>query len=240
VSVTAFFDAARALKREVTGEGLTPTEVDAFNSIIDGWKVSPINPLALSDGAPFFKAVRAAFGDLTQSQVDGFGALLQAFGVARWPIAWAAYGIATAYHETAATMQPVREAYWLTEAWRKANLRYWPWYGRGLAQLTWKGDDKEPAYGYTRADEELGLNGALLRDPDLALKPEIAAKILVLGMEQGWFSTKKLADYLPLSGKAGASAFAAARRIINGTDKADVIAKEALAFQDALEAGEWR
>ena len=67
-------------------------------------------------------------------------------GKARWPTAWCAYGLATAWWETNKTMQPVREAYWLSEAWRKPNLRYYPHYGRGYVQLTWKGDDKHPAY----------------------------------------------------------------------------------------------
>ena len=58
-------------------------------------------------------------------------------------------------------------------------------------------------------------------------------------MEQGWFTTKKLADYLPIDGPAGFEAFKAARRIINGTDKAAEIAKIAVTFQDALVAGRW-
>ena len=35
----------------------------------------------------------------------------------------AAYILATAYWETARTMHPVVEAYWLSEEWRKKNLR---------------------------------------------------------------------------------------------------------------------
>ena len=48
------------------------------------------------------------------------------------------YLLATAFWQTARTMQPVDEAFWLSEAWRKKNLRYWPWYGRGHCQLTWE------------------------------------------------------------------------------------------------------
>ena len=43
----------------------------------------------------------------------------------------AAYVLATASWETAHTLRPVREAFWLDEKWRKRNLRYYPWYGRG-------------------------------------------------------------------------------------------------------------
>jgi putative chitinase len=236
VSAAAFFDAARALKRELTGgpDGLTQEEVAALNAIIGKWQPKPDSksPTALSDASAFFAAIRQAFGTLTQPQVDGFQALLQAFGVARWPIAWAAYGLATAWHETAAQMQPVREAYWLSEDWRRTNLRYFPWYGRGYVQLTWEKN-------YQKADEALGLNGSLAADPNVALEPDIAARIIVWGMEAGAFTGKKLADYLPLSGQAGFDAYSEARRIINGTDKAAVIAKEAQQFEAALIAGGW-
>ena len=48
-----------------------------------------------------------------------------------------AYVLATALWETARTMKPVVEAFWKTDAWRKKNLRYYPWHGRGFVQLTW-------------------------------------------------------------------------------------------------------
>jgi putative chitinase len=218
--------------RRILGRGFTQAEVAAIDEAIDEAEGIAQNPRALTDAAAFFRVARDHFGPLSQSQVEGFETLLQAFGVARWPLAWAAYGLATAWHETAMTMQPVREAYWKTEAWRKANLRYWPWYGRGYPQLTWD-------YNYKKADDELGLNGALVADPDLAMRCDIAAKIMVRGMEQGWFTTKSLGDFLPRAGPAGLDAFKRARTIINGQDKALKIAREALVFQSALEAGGW-
>lgn len=246
MSAVEFFDAARAYKREITGEqaGLTQEDVDALNAAtVARWKPAEAISAAKALRQPdtFFASVRAALGALSQEQVDGFNAILKAVGEARWPASWAAYGLATAWWETAKTMQPVEEAYWVknADAWRKANLRYYPYYGRGYVQLTWKGDDKNPPYGYTRADEELGLGGSLLANLALALRPDIAAKILVLGMEHGWFTTKKLADYLPIDGAAGFDAFKAARRIINGQDKAGEIAKIAVKLQTALMAGEW-
>lgn len=236
MSAAAFFDAARALKRELTGgpDGLTQAEVAALNAVIGSWapQADVKAATALSDAGAFFASARKSFGAVTQPQVDGFQALLQAFGAARWPIAWAAYGLATAWHETAAQMQPVKEAYWLSEDWRKTNLRYFPWYGRGYVQLTWQKN-------YQKADEALGLNGSLSANPDAALEPDIAARIIVWGMEAGAFTGKKLADYLPLSGQAGFDAYSEARRIINGTDKAALIAKEAQQFEAALIAGGW-
>jgi putative chitinase len=84
------------------------------------------------------------------------------------------------------------------------------------------------------------LGGALVADPDIALKAGISARIIVWGMEGGAFTGKKLADYLPLSGRAGFDAYKEARRIINGTDKAETIAKEAQSFEVALLAGGWQ
>jgi hypothetical protein len=269
VSAAAFFDAARALKREMTGSslvGLNQPEVDAFQEIIERWnpaQASPgasgsapaasgasdsqeaadalsgaetgsggINPTALNSSERFFASVHSSFGALTQHQVDGFNTLLQAFAVAAWPLAYAAYGLATAHHETNATMQPVREAYWLSEDWRKANLRYYPFYGRGFVQLTWERN-------YQHADVELGLDGKLVADPDMAMQPDIAAKIMTLGMTTGWFSGKKLGDYLPYGGPATEGQFTTARPIINLMDKAALIAGYAVNFQMALGAGEW-
>lgn len=244
MSAAAFFQAARAYKREIAGSqaGLTDEDVAVLNAATVGrWKAAeaspddagaPKPPFALQDAAAFFKSVRAAFGGLEQQQVEGFNALLGAMGKARWPIAWAAYGLATAWHETARTMQPVEEAFWKDDAWRKRNLRYYPWHGRGYPQLTWERN-------YRWADEELGLNGALIADPTMMLRPEIAALTMIRGMEQGAFTGKGLKDYLPLSGRAGHDAYKAARRIINGQDKAAEIAKIALVFEAALEAGGW-
>lgn len=237
MSADAFFAAARAYKREITGEqaGLSQEDVDALNAAtVARWK--PVEAIsaqkALGQPSAFFASARAALGTLEQSQVEGFNALLKAIGEARWPASWSAYGLATAWHETAKTLQPVKEAYWLSESWRKQHLRYYPYYGRGYVQITWKKN-------YERADEELGLDGQLTADLDLALRPDIAARILVWGMETGAFTGKKLADYLPIDGAAGHEAFKQSRRIINGTDRADDIAKIADKMQGALLVGEW-
>ncbi len=42
-----------------------------------------------------------------------------------------AYVIATVEWETGNTFKPVKEAYWLSEDWRRRNLRYYPYFGRG-------------------------------------------------------------------------------------------------------------
>jgi len=44
---------------------------------------------------------------------------------------------------------------------------------------------------------------------------------------------------LPTQGPAARQQFCAARRIVNGQDRAALVASYALAFQQALEAGGW-
>lgn len=134
-----------------------------------------------------------------------------------------AYVLATACWETAWTMEPVREAYWLSEEWREENLSYYPWYGRGFVQLTWEEN-------YSRADRELNLGGMLLDDPDTALEPDVAADVIVLGMVEGWFTGLRLSDFINLEH----SDYLGARAIINGSDHAADIATLAAEYEAAL------
>lgn len=182
------------------------------------------------DKGAFYATVRSKLGPLKQDQVEGIETLLTAADGA--PLSHAAYMLATAWHETAETMQPVREAYWLSEDWRRTHLRYYPWYGRGYVQLTWQPN-------YERADRELGLGGELLREPDKAMVPAIAAQIMRRGMDEGWFTGVKLSTFLPASGVATREQYMHARTIINGSDKADLIEDYAQAFERALRDGGW-
>ena len=135
----------------------------------------------------------------------------------------AAYILATARWETNHTMQPVVEAYWLSEAWRANNLRYYPWHGRGFVQLTWQRN-------YVKAGQKLNVD--LISDPDQALDPKVAARVLVVGSMGGWFTGKSIPDYITLR----KSDFIGARRVINGTDKAAQIAALAVEYDTALRA----
>lgn len=196
------------------------------------------SPVAVSRGlsnpAAFFNHMRGSriLGpSLSQEEVTGCGAILDA--CEGWPIAWTAYALATAYHETAGTMQPIREY------GRGKGRKYGTpgkhgqiAYGRGYVQLTWD-------YNYEKADQKLGLGGRLAGNYELALDPEIAAQIMTRGMSEGWFTGKKLADYLPTEGPSSIQPFGEARRIINGTDKKDLIAGYAMTFQEALTKGQW-
>ena len=182
------------------------------------------------DKGAFYSTVRAKLSTLSSSQVQGFEALGEVCNGA--PLAHQAYMLATAWHETNKTMQPVREAYWLSEEWRRTHLRYYPWYGRGYVQLTWQPN-------YAKADKEAAAAGLikpgeLLASPDLAMRPDIAALVMHKGMLEGWFTGVKLSTVLPASGVATHDQYCDARTIINGHDKADAIEDYAQAFEHAL------
>lgn len=179
--------------------------------------------------ASFFASVRKDIfnGKLSQSQVMGLDALLEEYEKDPFDLRWMAYMLATAYHETAATMQPIAE--YGKGKGRKYGVpgKYGQVpYGRGWVQLTWD-------FNYEKADEELNLNGALLKNFDLALDLHIATRILFRGMFEGWFTAKKLSDYF----NDKLTDWVNARRIINGTDKAQHIAGIAQKFHAALKSG---
>ncbi|TGQ19341.1 hypothetical protein [Mesorhizobium sp. M00.F.Ca.ET.217.01.1.1] len=132
----------------------------------------------------------------------------------------AAYVLATTWHESGHTMRPVREMGGETYLRSKT---YYPYVGMGFVQLTWKRN-------YEFASKKLGVD--FVANPRLLLDPEHAGNIIVRGMEQGWFTGKKLADYITLQ----ASNFEGARRIINGTDRAALIAGYAAQYDADLKA----
>ncbi|MEM7303349.1 MAG: hypothetical protein AAF468_19895 [Pseudomonadota bacterium] len=135
-----------------------------------------------------------------------------------------AYILATAFWETGRTMRPVKEAHYLgprAEAWRRKNLRYWPWYGRGLVQLTWERN-------YIRAGKKLGRDFTINKDD--VMEDDATVKILLIGSMEGWFTGKKIGDYITLQ----KSDFVNARRVINGRDKAHAIAEIARDYDRAL------
>lgn len=176
----------------------------------------------------FFAQIRSLFGRMSQSQVEGLNSLLDAVGGCL--INEAAYMLATAYHETAHTMQPIeeygkgrgRDYGKRLKMSRKPYSDTLPlYYGRGYVQLTWYEN-------YEKAGKKVGVD--LLNEPGWALSAPIAAKIMREGMIEGWFTGKKLNDYVGLR----TADYVSARRIINGMDKAQFIAGYAVVFELAL------
>ena len=172
-----------------------------------------------------FEILRKQFGTLEQSFVNGVNLVVEESEKQGLEYNQTAYVLATAYHESAGTFLPVKEAYWLSENWRENNLRYYPYYGRGLVQLTWD-------YNYLKVGEKLGYDTQFVNKPDMVMQQDISVKILVLGSKEGWFTTRKLSDYIDK--EQSKKDYTNARRIINGMDKAAKIANEAIVFEKAL------
>jgi putative chitinase len=140
-----------------------------------------------------------------------------------------AYVLATAYWETGKTMEPVEEGFYLKnpKAFQK-KLKYYPFYGRGLVQLTW-------LENYLKAGRFLGID--LVKNPALALDPKYSVVILVTGMRKGWFTGVELDDHIDAideSDGEDAREFEGARKGVNGVDRKKEIAQIALAYEREL------
>lgn len=190
---------------------------------------------------------------ISATEFEGCDKIVRACAVAGWGISWVAYALATTYHETAGTMQPVKEiggAAYFTKMYdirgdRPAKARELgnltpgdgaKFAGRGYVQLTGRTN-------YAKATAKLralGIDVDLVAAPDRAMEPEIAATILVLGMREGWFTGRDIDDDLPVSGPARLAQFIASRDIINGRDKQEMIAQYAVDFQTALQSGGYK
>lgn len=192
-----------------------------------------------------FSILRRSFGKLTQDQVNGINFIVAEIDKDKSiSYAQAAYILATVWHETDRKMLPIAEygqgknrtyGTWYinskkekycfkssskTEAYLYSQYPFL-YYGRGYVQLTW-------FFNYELASKKLGVD--FLKNPDLVCEKEYAIKIMLAGMKEGWFTGKKLSDYILQSAKN----YYSARRIINGTDKAELIAGYANTFEKAL------
>lgn len=186
------------------------------------------------DHKKFFDGVKDRIDStLEQDQVDGLEFLLTSFeNDARWTdLRHIAYALATTFHETAHTFQPIDEigstAYF--------NRRYGPqskvgrnlgntkegdgarYHGRGYVQLT--GRDNYRKYGYED-------------NPGKVKEPEVAFEILTEGMFKGGFTGHKFKEYI----NAHECDYVEARRIINRLDKAGLIEGYAKSFEKILKS----
>lgn len=166
------------------------------------------------DRKDFFDEVRDELfgGSLTQGQVEGMTNILDEWDRrALTDLRHLAYMLATTFHETGRLMQPIRETG--SEAYLRSKP-YYPWVGEGLVQVTWEANARK--FGATKP-------GDMMTWP-------IALKALFDGMINGTFTGKKLSDYFNATHDDPVNA----RRIINGLDRADLIAGYHRAFLNAL------
>jgi putative chitinase len=188
----------------------------------------------------FFSAVRPIFreGKLSKLQVSGTEFIIYEWNKRGYKdLRWLAYMLATTFHETAQTMQPIEEygkgkgrAY--GKKLKMSGIPYTHpnqiYYGRGYVQLTWYEN-------YELMGRLLHVD--LLNHPEIALEPHIAAAILFEGMTKGSssfgdFTGRCLEHYF----NDTRTDWVNARRIINGTDCASLIAGYAGTIYNALQA----
>ena len=165
------------------------------------------------------------YGKLNASQSAGICNLLDFIAAddAITDLRWIAYMLATTRHETAKTMQPIAEygkgkgyKYGIPDS--QTGKTY---YGRGFVQLTWKDN-------YAAMGKVLGMD--FVNNPDLVMLPDVAYKIMSYGMRKGAFTGVGLSKYI----NGDKCDYINARRIINGTDKSELIAGYAEAIETML------
>lgn len=208
------------------------------------------------DSEIFFAAMHSEFGPLQQSQVDGLNELRAAIAMDSFitDVRYAAYMLATCYHETAQTCKPIDER----GGTQYFNSRYGPttsvgkqlgnkqpgdgarFHGRGYVQLTGRANYAKmtaellEVYVDEVADFEQRSGQAfdLVGNPDQAKDAEIAYLVMSYGMRMGAFTGHKLANYIG----DGFCSYLEARKIINGLDQAVRIEGYAERFERVLRA----
>lgn len=162
----------------------------------------------------FYAKAREAFGGFTQSQVDGINQILDEWD--RRGLTdkrWLAYILATVWHETGRRMQPISELGGETYLRSKP---YYPWYGRGLVQITWQANYEK--FGIANAAD--------------ALNWPVALRVLFDGMTKGLFTGSSLEHWFSATVDDPFNA----RRIVNGADQAPLIAGYHRDFLAAVKA----
>lgn len=201
-------------------------------------------------------ARRAPFGGrLTQSQKDGMIAILDEWDRRQSTgkvidNRWLAYMLATTFHETGATMQPVTEnltysSERLVEVWPSrfptiASAKPFARNPRKLANKVYGGrlGNTAPDDGWLYRGRGLPqITGkanydkfGIAKTPEKAVEMATAIRILFDGMIKGLFTGRKLADYFNQVDNDPVGA-----RAIISTDKAKLIAGYYRSFLDALE-----
>lgn len=181
--------------------------------------------------ANFVSGIKQRFiPHMNPRQADGAAFLYRHVVTEMTSKAAAAYTIATALHETGNELQPIDERgnrQWFERYEGRKDLGNdqpgdgYRYRGRGFVQLTGRTN-------YRNAGRHLGLD--LEGRPELARDPGTAVRILITGMRDGWFTKRRLDEFLT-SSKAD---FVGARSVVNGSDRADHIAQLARGCLEVL------
>ena len=192
----------------------------------------------------FFNTIRPSLfrGGLTQPQVDGITADLDywATNYATGNPQHLAYILATEYHETRATMQPIPEGGGKERLMRMYDITGdRPDKARSLGNTT-------PGDGATYTGGKVQLTGRrnfrimgqrlgipLEQEPDRIYDMATSTAVLFVGMMEGKFTGRNLEKYTDLAGNLDEIN---ARRVVNGTDCAEDIARYFSKFHAAIEA----
>jgi predicted chitinase len=170
----------------------------------------------------FFDAIRPLFpAGMNLAQVDRIEAVIEGLEARKASVRHAAYILATAFHESDRFRAMVEyadgKAYEGRRSLGNTQKGDGPRFkGRGFVQITGRRN-------YRDWSRRLGVD--LVKEPQLAASLQYATRILIDGMLQGTFTGKKLDDF---------KSYRDMRRVVNGTDRADMIAGYAVDFEDAL------
>jgi hypothetical protein len=133
---------------------------------------------------------------------------------------WISYMLATTFHETAGTWTP------LEEYGKGKGLKYGTpdkrtgqtYYGRGYVQCTWYDNYKMLTDAWNKSRPQVPVDFTL--HPELLCIPEYAYWAMSYGMRNGVYTGVSLKTYFNDKRTSPIDA----RKIINGTDKAELIA----------------
>ena len=182
------------------------------------------------DTDKFFDTYKVQFATkLTQGQVNGLGQLLGFLesDLELADLRWVAYMMATVKHECADRWTPIEEfasgkQYEGREDLGNNQPGDGPLYkGRGYVQITGRANYRK----FSRL-----LNIDLVGSPKRTLDPPTSYEIMSLGMRKGLFTGKDLDNYI----HENICDYRNARRIINGLDQADKIARYAEKLETTL------
>lgn len=184
--------------------------------------------MAITNAAKFYSGIRKSIfrGSIKQSQFEGIEATLSEWNKLQLTdTRWLAYILATIYHETAGTMQPIEEygrgknrtyGYNIKHSGKTYTDTTNIFYGRGYTQNTWYENYKM----LTVEAQKSGYDWDFFSHPELLLQQEPSMWATFYCMINGKYTGKKLSDYFNETKDDPVNA----RRVINGRDKAELIA----------------